>query len=133
VRIYVVIGLCSLLFSCANDQMGPRLASWQGSHFNEVAATWGPPEECSADDMQRICEWQIRPTALATAQLPAGSKSCTMMLAFDAEGYVTGWRWRGDRCQQTATAVAANTNRERPDALLLDDDESASGVATNER
>jgi len=132
VRIFVMIGLCSLLFGCANDQMGPRLASWQGSHFNEVAATWGPPEECSVDDLQRICEWQIRPTALTAAQLSAGSKSCTMTLAFDAKGYVTGWRWRGDRCQQTAAAVAVNTTRERPDALS-DEIESASGVVTTGR
>ncbi len=132
-RIFVMIGLCSLLFGCVNDQIGPLLASWQGSHFSEVTATWGPPEECTADDQQRICQWQIRPTALVAEQLSAGSKSCTMMLAFDAEGTVTGWRWRGNSCQQTATAAAANTARERPDALLLGDDESASGVATTGR
>lgn len=132
-REVVMIGLCALVFGCVNDQMGSRLASWQGSHFNEVAVAWGPPEECSADASQRICEWHIRPTAVSATPLPAGPRSCTTMLAFDARGYVTGWRWRGDRCQQTATVVAANLTRERPDALSLDPaDDSTLGVAASE-
>ena len=43
-RVFVIISLGSLFFGCVNDQMGSWLASWQGSHFNEVAAVWGPPE-----------------------------------------------------------------------------------------
>ncbi len=116
-RICILIGLSFLAFGCANDHMGARLASWQGSHFNEVAVAWGPPDACSidanyADTSQRICEWQQRSVEGA---------ACTTLLAFDTDDKVTGWRWRGDQCQLTATAVAANTFRERPDALSVDD------------
>jgi len=129
VRIYIMIGLCTLALGCATDHMGSRLASWHGSDFNEVAVAWGPPDACSdeaisADTSQRICEWQ---------QLSAGGTACTTLLAFDADNKVTGWRWRGDWCQQTAPAVAANTLRERPDVLSIDTaDEPSSGIVATD-
>lgn len=54
------------------------------------------------------------------------------MLAFDAKGLVTGWRWRGDRCQDFASVVALNIPAARPAALRIENtDESAGGAVSN--
>ena len=133
VRILVMIVLSALLLGCANDRMGSRLASWQGTHFNDVAAAWGAPDECSIDESQRICVWQVRPFVAGTLSPSMGQSSCTTTLAFDAEDTVTGWRWRGNRCQQTASIVAMNMPEDRPDAYSLGSEEGSSqGVATTE-
>jgi hypothetical protein len=131
VRGFILIGFCSLVLGCASDQMGSRLATWQGSHFNEVTSAWGQPVECSVIDSQRICKWQIRPTVMDTRSPSVDTHSCATILAFDDANVVTGWRWRGDRCQQNATAVVSYSDRERPDAFSLDtDDEPTSDVAS---
>lgn len=127
-RIFMLIGFCCVALGCSNDQLGSRLASWQGSHFNDVAAAWGAPDECSTDESLRLCEWHV---SVATTS-PVNMTSCVTTLAFDDSGYVTGWRWRGDRCPQTAARVAANTATERPAALSIDSGDNRSGVAVIE-
>ena len=130
VRGFILIGICGLILGCASDRMGSRLATWQGSHYTEVTAQWGQPAECAVIGSQRICKWQIRPTVMDTRELTFGTPACQTILAFDDDGVVTGWRWRGDRCQQNALAVVAYSDRERPDALLMDaEDDLASDVA----
>ena len=132
-RIFFMIALSALVCGCASDHMGSRLNSWQGTHFNEVSAAWGAPDECSDDEAQRICTWQVRQGFANVMQPSIERITCTTMLAFDADGLVTGWRWRGDHCQQTASVVAAHTPEDRPDAFALSaDDETALGVATVE-
>ena len=130
-RIFAMIALSALVFGCVSDRRGSRLDSWQGSHINDVTAAWGAPNDCSGDESQRICTWQVLPNT-ADITLPSMNRSlCTTMLAFDSDGIVTGWRWRGDRCQQTASIVAANTPGDRPDALSLGaDNEAILGVVT---
>ncbi len=132
VRILVMIVLSTLLLGCANDRMGSRLASWQGTHFNDVTAAWGAPDKCSiGDESQRICVWQVHPFVTAAISPSIDLSSCTTTLAFDAEDTVTGWRWRGNRCQQTASIVAMNMPEDRPDAYSLGSEEGSSqGVAT---
>jgi hypothetical protein len=133
VRILVMIVLSALLLGCANDRMGSRLASWQGTHFNDVAAAWGAPEKCFIDESQRICVWQVRPFVSSAMPPSIDQSSCTTTLAFDTENTVTGWRWRGNRCQQTASIVAMNMSEDRPDAYSLgSEDDSSQGVATTE-
>jgi hypothetical protein len=133
VRGFILIGLCGLVLGCASDRMGTRLATWQGSHYSEVTAQWGQPSECAVIDSQRICKWQVRPTVMKAREMSLGVHACETILAFDDEGVVTGWRWRGDRCQQNATAVVAYSDQERPDAFSLEaNDESASDVASTD-
>jgi len=129
VRIFILIGFCILSAGCANDQLGSRLASWQGSHFNDVAVAWGAPDECSLDQPGRLCEWHV-PAAIVVTKSPViGVGSCTTMLAFDDAGYVIGWRWRGDRCQRIAATVAVNTTPERPAADSIRRGDELTGVA----
>jgi hypothetical protein len=131
VRILVMIILSMALLGCVNDRMGSRLASWRGTHFNAVTAAWGAPDECSIDESPRICVWQINPVVSSTMPASIDQSSCTTTLAFDSEDYVTGWRWRGNRCQQTASIVAVNMPEDRPDALSLGiEEDSSEGVAT---
>lgn len=129
-RVLLSLGLSVLMIGCASDRMGSQLASWQGRHFNDVAAVWGPPDECSTGDPARICEWHVQSTVATAATETTGGEACTTMLAFDPKGHVTGWRWRGNRCQNAATIAALNGGRERPDALaLVVDDDSVPEVA----
>jgi len=129
VRILLLIGLCTLSLGCSNDQLGSRLASWQGSHFNDVAAAWGAPVACSVEQPGRLCEWHVPATIEVTKSPTVGARSCITTLAFNDAGYVTGWRWRGDWCQRTAGRVAANTTGKRPAAHSVGVDEELAGVA----
>ena len=132
-RFFAMISLCVLVVGCVNDRMGSRLASWQGSHFNEVAAAWGAPAKCYADQTQQICQWHSSAGEMGATSPSIGSGSCTRMLAFDTDGIVTGWRWRGNHCQQTAMVVAAQRNVDRPDSItLVVIDESASSLVSLE-
>lgn len=133
VRVLLLAMVCGLVSGCAHDRVGSRLATWQGSHFDEVTASWGVPAECTDIDTLRVCKWHIRPTAVTVTATSFGSSSCTTMLAFDEQDIVTGWRWRGDRCQQNITAVVSNLDRSRPDVFDLDgENEPASDIAVVE-
>ncbi len=132
-RLLLLIGVSILVVGCTNDRMGSYLASWNGSHFNDVATAWGPPDECSADDAQRVCEWHIQSATVTSVPETRVRDACTTMLAFDSKGYVTGWRWRGEQCRQSATIAAENGGRGRPDALaLVKSSDSVPGVAATE-
>ena len=95
------------------------MATWEGSHLIEVSAVWGPPESCESVDDRRLCTWQDQ-NWLGDVQLIAAQKVCARTLEINDAGYVTGWRWRGNRCQATAPVVLARNEIGRPEALLAD-------------
>ena len=111
VKIVTAFMFCA---GCATNQLNANLASWQGSHIDEVASAWGDPNGCGVSDGQTICTWSDEADGRAAGEPPvpgmAGDQllarpACMRMLAVDQSGYVTGWRWRGNRCP-ASVAVA---------------------------
>ncbi len=110
----MVVLLCA---GCTGNHFSADMASWQGRHIDEVASAWGDPSECVPADGQTVCSWDgARPTRLDSVLSGAGTTgqalqsrpSCLKMLAIDQSGYVTGWRWRGDRCPDSGTVARVN-------------------------
>lgn len=119
--------LLAATVGCSSQQdLGHTMGSWEGSHIDEVRVAWGQPNTCETIDGRRICAWHdmVSGFSLSTA------RTCVRSLEVDPDGYVTGWRWRGDYCYATAERVMARAQSERPDALAADSRESADvGVA----
>lgn len=135
VRIYLIL-LTLLLAGCATNQLGTKMASWQGSHIDHVIASWGPADQCADQHGQQICTWSDgglyieSGTSLQFGNV--GRPRCARMLAVDADGVVTGWKWRGDGCDLRGRSVLAKNERveqDRPSAVSgefeLADDSSA--------
>jgi len=115
-----------LLAGCSHGELGGTMSSWQGSHVDDVKMAWGPPTACDTYDGRNICSWHDKSSSLSTIL----SESCERQLEMDAEGYVIGWRWRGDYCYATADQVMARAQYRRPDALAAEMAESENaGVA----
>lgn len=102
VRAWIVAILVSGA-GCAGNGLNANLASWQGSHIDEVKSAWGAPDECADQQGRRICTWSDRADPEITGYVLQPRPSCLKMLAIDESGYITGWRWRGSRCPDTAT------------------------------
>lgn len=110
-------GLLATLLLCAGctgNTLSENIASWQGSHIDEVESAWGAPNECEMKEGQKVCTWTdqvpaeddaIAPVIAGDALLPR--PSCIRTLAVDASGYVTGWRWRGSRCPNSISVARA--------------------------
>ena len=113
----VVLAIAS---GCSTGELGHTMGSWQGSHVDEVLLAWGQPDACETQDGRRICAWYD----VASGYSLSNAHTCTRSLEFDADGYVTGWRWRGDYCSTTADSVLARAQFERPDALAAESSES---------
>jgi hypothetical protein len=98
---------------CTANNLSENIASWQGSHIDEVASVWGAPNECEMNEGQKVCTWidqipaedDAKPVVVGEALLPR--PSCIRMLAVDSSGYVTGWRWRGSRCPNSISVARA--------------------------
>jgi hypothetical protein len=107
-----LILIAMLCGGCASASLSEDIASWQGSHIDDVEVAWGAPNECSMEQGQKVCTWndelpvsEDSPQISEEALLPR--PSCIRMLAVDSSGYVTGWRWRGARCQGAISVVRA--------------------------
>ena len=107
-----------LCAGCAANTLSDNIASWQGSHIDEVKAAWGAPSECGVEGNQTVCTWtdwvavksdalvlETRPEMAGSALLPR--PACIRTLAVDSSGYVTGWRWRGTRCPDSIVVARA--------------------------
>ena len=83
------------LSACAaNGSLSQQMAAFEGQPLGVATAAWGAPQtEMRAGD-QTVRIW--RDYAPGTAGTP--ELLCERMLAVDADGIVTGWRWRGDAC-----------------------------------
>lgn len=46
---YATILLIGLLLAGCPGQVSKNMASWQGHNFNELIASWGPPQEVFSD------------------------------------------------------------------------------------
>lgn len=117
--------------ACTTTDLGHTMGSWQGSHFDEVTGAWGAPNTCETIDGRRICAWHDMVSGFSLST----TRTCIRSLEIDPEGYVIGWRWRGDYCYETAERVMARAQYERPDALAAqspDADADDVGVAVTQ-
>jgi hypothetical protein len=97
---------------CTATSLSEDIASWQGSHIDEVKTAWGAPNECKLSQGQTVCTWTDEIPADADSPAITGEAllprpTCIRMLAVDSSGYVTGWRWRGTRCQGAISVARA--------------------------
>jgi hypothetical protein len=104
------LGACMVMLAllcegCASKGINADIASWQGSHLEEVSSAWGAPNECIEQGDQTVCSWggPADPDVASRASRPRAG--CVKMLAVDESGLVTGWRWRGSRCPETVTVA----------------------------
>ena len=95
--------LFSMLVGCSSGELGHTMGSWQGSQLDEVTLAWGSPDRCEEIDGRRVCSWYDDSTGFSATS----TRACERTLEIDADGYITGWRWRGDDCFMTAEAVLA--------------------------
>jgi len=103
----ILISILLLCTGCNSIRPSANMASWEGSHIDEVTSAWGAPNRCGAEQGQKVCAWSI-PESITADPNPLefgieGNRvlprpSCLRTLAFDQSDHVTGWRWRGDRC-----------------------------------
>lgn len=128
-RIIILLSMflasASLITGCATDRLGAKMASWQGSHIDSVVSRWGPADRCEVEFGQQVCTWTDGSIVVenGSSSLPFGGISrprCTRTLAFDASGYVTGWRWRGDGCDVSGRNIMAKNEAARPSAVAED-------------
>ena len=115
--------------ACTSSELGQTMGSWQGSHFDEVTGAWGKPNSCETTDGRRICAWHDVVSGFSLS----ATRTCVRSLEIDPDGYVIGWRWRGDYCYETAERVMARAQYERPDALAAQSpDANDVGVAVTQ-
>ena len=104
--LFIALLLCA---GCTANHLSQNIASWQGSHIDEVEAAWGAPAKCGPQGNQTLCVWTDRVAAKSVAPAPETNielaqpallprPACIRTLAIDSSGYVTGWRLRGTRC-----------------------------------
>ncbi len=112
--------LASVLLSSCAGQISKNLASWEGHNFNELIASWGPPNEVFADGRggqvfvyTRTRAWTQPGTSTSTATAttygnttyatvqtvyqPAYVQGYTAYRMFwvDGSGTIYSWAWRG--------------------------------------
>ena len=92
----VVITAAVVLGGCANNDAA--MASWQGHHYNDVIAAWGPPAQVMDDPPGKIMSW----TSTRTVYMPLGNsvvgqnRTASRTFWVDASGIIYRWAWRGN-------------------------------------
>ena len=97
-KILIIMLAATLTAGCASSgSLSHEMAGMQGAGIDAVIAAWGPPETEATLAGQHVVVWKDR-VARDEAIGPV-TVICERALALDAEGTVTGWRWRGDACE----------------------------------
>jgi hypothetical protein len=116
-----------LATACSTSGLNARMASWQGSHLDEISSAWGSPDECIERDGREFCSWTKSGTDKAIgiqSDTFRARPMCTRTIEIDESGVITGWRWRGDRCSGTASEVLTRVSPTRPEQLATSDKQS---------
>lgn len=116
-RFFIILLSIAAIHACTGLDLNHRMSSWQGMPYESVLAAWGEPESCTRAGTGRICSWRLHENS-SSAHLAMSRPACTGLLAINARGRVTGWRWRGNRCLHVAEQVAANQEKPRRNKVL---------------
>lgn len=108
-RITIATLILMLAAACNTNSLSTKMTTWQGSHIDELSAAWGMPDECFTREGRQLCNWSQIGTASSSMASNSFSKrpACVRTFEVDVSGIITGWRWRGDRCPDTAAVVIA--------------------------
>ncbi len=94
----VLLGTAILLSGCSSTgSLSRDMAAMQGSPAGYARAIWGEPHATEAIDAGTLMIW--RDYAGAYGETVSAFVICERQLAVDADGSISGWRWRGDACE----------------------------------
>jgi len=128
VRVIIAIAVSMLTTACSTNNLSGRMASWHGSHIDEISSAWGSPDECVQTDGREFCTWSKAATdqnTRSSADTFNARPICVRTVEVDDSGVLVGWRWRGDHCPNTAAEVLARVNPARPEVMAAGDEWSA--------
>ena len=91
--------LLALAGCSTTGTLSGTMADMQGTSIAEAFTTWGEPEASETVGNQTVYVWR---DYAASAAVPI--VICERLLAADADGTVTGWRWRGNACESVSAA-----------------------------
>lgn len=87
----------------STGSLSTAMADLEGEPVGRALAEWGEPEASEPFGEQTVLIWR---DYAPWASLPI--VICERLLAVDAAGTVTGWRWRGDACERLDAGERAN-------------------------
>ncbi len=119
-RVIIAMLVLALSAACSTNSLSTKMASWQGSHIDEISSVWGSPDDCAKRAGRELCTWSTAAAGQISASNSDNAKDrpiCVRTIEVDESGLIIGWRWRGDRCSNTAAEVLAKTTAERPEIL----------------
>ncbi len=126
-RVFTAMLVVLLATACSTSNLSTKMASWQGSHIDDISAAWGSPDECIQREDREFCTWTKAPanqyTSLNSETFNA-RPICVRTVEVDDSGTIIGWRWRGDRCSNSSSEVLARTSPNRPEQLATDVEQS---------
>lgn len=94
------------LAGCAGTgSLSTAMADLQGEPVAAALEAWGEPEATTPFGEQTLMIWRdYAPAAFAHSPVVV----CERQLAVDADGTITGWRWRGDACESLDATARSN-------------------------
>ena len=109
-KAWKLIVLCTLMTGCAaNGDLSREMATWQNQPVSVVLDAWGAPDRQEPIGEEMLLTWTDRsPVMYGFAESAMTSMVvCERMLAVTDAGTVSGWRWRGDRCDDVPASTRA--------------------------
>ncbi len=94
----MLLGSAVPLAGCSTTgSLSHEMAAMQGSPAGYATALWGEPHATEHFDDGTLMIWRDYAGVYSGTVLPV--VICERQLAIDANGSVSGWRWRGDACE----------------------------------
>ena len=104
----IIVAAVMLLAGCASSgNLSREMASLQNGSVASVVAVWGEPDSQKTYGEETVLIWYDR--APAAYGVATSVVVCERMLAVTNEGTITGWRWRGDRCNKVSEGMRARS------------------------
>ena len=93
-----------LLTGCATGgSLSREMANLQDEHVSTVVDVWGQPDAQEPFGEDTVFIWYDR--APAEFGVATSIVVCERMLAVTDNGDITGWRWRGDHCDDVSAGM----------------------------
>ena len=111
-KLCVAMVLLAMLSGCAaGGGLSREMADWQGKPVAVVLDEWGTPDAQAPIGDETLLTWYDRaPVTYGFIDAPAVSGViCERMLAVTDAGTITGWRWRGDHCNEVPASTRSRS------------------------